>query len=205
MSDDTGSRPYRKRKRAEQEAETRLRITEVVVELHQTVGPVNTKVTDVAERAGVSRMTVYNHFPTEADLIAACSAHWSAANPSPDPAQWESIADADKRLEVALDEIYAWYAGSEDMIGNVLRDASVVEPLGHIVQASWSPYMDRVVEVLAEGRACTEVDAGGVNAGEVRAALRLVVDFRTWKVLTEAGMESNRAAQLAARLVRGMT
>jgi AcrR family transcriptional regulator len=187
------------RKRAEQEAETRRRITKVVVELHRTVGPVNTKVTDVAERAGVSRMTVYNHFPTERDLIAACSAHWSAANPSPDPAEWEAIVDADERLEVALGELYAWYAGSEDMIGNVLRDASVVEPLGEVVQSSWSPYMDRVVEVLAEGRACTEVDTA-----EVRAALRLVVDFRTWKVLSGSGMESGRAARLAARLVRGM-
>ena len=40
-------RPYRKRKRAEQEEETRERITEAAVELHRTKGPANTGIADV--------------------------------------------------------------------------------------------------------------------------------------------------------------
>ena len=71
-------RPYRKGRRAEAEEDTRRRITEAAVALHGSIGPANTKLRDVAELAGVSRMTVYNHFPTETDLFVACSTHWAS-------------------------------------------------------------------------------------------------------------------------------
>jgi AcrR family transcriptional regulator len=52
-------RVYRKKQRAELEAQTRLRITESTVELHGTVGPARTSISSVAERAGVRRSTVH--------------------------------------------------------------------------------------------------------------------------------------------------
>src|SRR5215218_9165413 len=67
-------RKYELKKRAEQVAETHLRITEAAIELHGTVGPSRTTLSAVAERAGVERRTLYRHFPTDADLFAACSA-----------------------------------------------------------------------------------------------------------------------------------
>ena len=51
-------RPYRKKRRAELEAETRRRITESAVELHGTLGPSRTSMSAVAERAGVRRSTL---------------------------------------------------------------------------------------------------------------------------------------------------
>ena len=45
------SRPYRKTKRARSEEQTRLRITEAAVELHGTVGPAQTTVTEVVVRS----------------------------------------------------------------------------------------------------------------------------------------------------------
>jgi AcrR family transcriptional regulator len=185
------TRRYRKRKRAKQEEETRRRITEAVVELHRTVGPANTKVTEVAELAGVSRMTVYNHFPSEADLVEACSTHWAAANPLPDAKGWSEIEDPVLRLREALRELYAFYARTQDMMGNVLRDAPLVPSLGEIMEIRWWRYVDSVVDVLAEGwPAGAEV--------ERRAALRLVVDFRTWRVLTESGLDAAASAEVAA-------
>ena len=82
----TGKRKYELKKRAERLAETRRRITEATVELHRTVGPAATQINEVARRAGVQRMTVYNHFPDESSLLAACSAHWRSphsATPRP--------------------------------------------------------------------------------------------------------------------------
>src|ERR687888_296648 len=72
----TTRRKYELKKRAEQLAETRRRITETTVELHRTVGPAATQISEIARRAGVQRVTVYNHFPDDASLFAACSAHW---------------------------------------------------------------------------------------------------------------------------------
>ena len=86
-------RKYELKKRAEDMAETHLRITEAAIELHGTVGPSRTTLSAVAERAGVERRTLYRHFPTEADLFAACSTHYFAANPWPDLDGWRAIRD----------------------------------------------------------------------------------------------------------------
>src|SRR5687768_9128429 len=109
-------RPYRKRLRAEHEAETRRRITEAAMKLHGTIGPARTTVKSVAEEAGVQRATVYRHFPTDESLFAACSAHWAGLNPPPDADAWASIRDPDERLRHALGELYAWYEWAEPML-----------------------------------------------------------------------------------------
>lgn len=193
-----GTRRYRKRARALKEAETRRRITEAVVELHRTVGPARTTVTEVAERAGVSRMTVYNHFPTEADLIEACSTHWSARNPPPAPSSWSVALAGPDRLRAAIETLYRWYRGTEDMMGKILRDAPVVASLGELMDARWEPYMDEIVRGLVTDWPMRR-QPDDVRNGLV-AAVRLAVDFHTWRVLTGSGLDDARAAALAARM-----
>src|SRR5947207_11330868 len=97
MSDQ--KRPYRMRRRAELEDQTRRRITESAVALHEELGPARTSVTAIAERAGVRRSTVYRHFPNEDVLFGACSSHWRAENPAPDPRGWSAIADPAERTQ----------------------------------------------------------------------------------------------------------
>src|SRR3954451_11698914 len=106
MSD--GKRPYKMKRRAEQEAQTKQRITESAVELHGTLGPARTSMKAVAEHAGVPRSTVYRHFADEEALFGACSAHWAMENPPPDVSQWIQIGDPAERLHTALDELYAF-------------------------------------------------------------------------------------------------
>jgi AcrR family transcriptional regulator len=195
MSDETKTRRYRKRKRAEQEEETRQRITEVAVELHRTIGPARTRVTDIAERAGVSRMTVYNHFPTDADLFGACSSHWFARHPFPDLEAWIAVSDPGERLRVGLAGIYSWYRQAQDMMGRALRDAPIVPAVGEIMAAWWWPFVDQMVDVLSVGWP----DAATLD--DLRVALRLLVDFRTWEVLARSGLDDARAAALASRMI----
>jgi len=190
------ARPYRKRKRAQSEEETRLRITDAAVELHGTVGPANTTVTDVAKLAGVSRMTVYNHFPTEVDLFTACSTHWAIQNPFPDPSTWTSIEDRSERLTHGLRELYRWYGLKVGMLGNVLRDVPNVPALAEVMEGLWSGYMARLVQALAH-----EEPVEGRHREERLAMLRLVVDFNTWQVLTGSGLDDEVAAELMARMV----
>src|SRR4051794_10310118 len=115
-------RPYRKKRRAELEEETRLRITESAVALHGSLGPARTSMSAVAERAGVPRSTLYRHFPDEEALFDACSTHWTAENPPPDVAGWGGIEDPDARLRAALEALYAYYRRTEAMTANLLRD-----------------------------------------------------------------------------------
>lgn len=190
-------RPYRKKKRAQAEEETRQRITEAAVELHGTVGPANTKVTELAELAGVSRMTVYKHFPTDADLFLACSSHWASQNPYPDPADWLRHRDPALRLRRALEEMYGWYDRKQGMLGKVLRDAPLVPSLGAFMDESWGGYMNDIVATLAKGWP----GEGEGHTGQLRASLRLAVDFHTWRSLTESGMTDHGAAELVAEMV----
>ena len=205
MTNSSDTRPYRKKKRAAQEEDTRLRTTQAVVDLHRTVGPANTRVTEVAERAGVSRMTVYNHFPEEIDLIHACSSHWASLNPFPEPALWAETPDPSRRLNQALDELYAWYGETEDMMGKVLRDAPLVSALDQVLSESWWPYMEEVVTVLSEGwpglQAPGPPSSEGASGRGILPALRLAVDFRSWDVLDKSGLSPREAADLMTRMI----
>ena len=82
----SNSRVYRMARRADNVTGTRQRIVEATVALHGTVGPAATTVSAIAEAAGVTRLTVYRHFPDEDALFAACTAHWAAGQVLPDPA-----------------------------------------------------------------------------------------------------------------------
>ena len=185
------SRQYRQRKRAEQQDETRLRITEATVDLHGSVGPSRTTVSAVAERAGVQRATVYRHFPDERALFAACSAHWRAANPRPDPASWAATEDPQARTRQALAELYAYYGRTEQMLANLIRDQEM-----EVVRPLFSPfwdYLDAVAASLAPPRATKRT----------RAALRHAVDFRTWRSLTrDNGLSNGEAVDLMAALAQ---
>ena len=108
-------RPYRMTRRAQLEEQTRRRITESTVALHEEVGPAQTSISAIADRAGVRRSTVYRHFPDEASLFAACSAHWRAGNPAPDPTGWPALSDPAERTETALRELYAFYGRTSAM------------------------------------------------------------------------------------------
>src|SRR5207248_2847460 len=108
-------RPYQMSRRAERQDETRRRIVEAAIELHQTLGPAATTVTDIADRAGVGRVTVYRHFPDDASLARACSGRYFDRHPAPDPHRWAGISDPAERLRTALGEVYAYHRATESM------------------------------------------------------------------------------------------
>jgi AcrR family transcriptional regulator len=188
-------RKYELKKRAEQMAETHLRITEAAIELHGTVGPSRTTMSAVAERAGVERRTLYRHFPTEADLFEACSTHYFTANPWPDLDNWRAVRDPQQRLELALDELYAYYERTEPMLSNVLRDAELVDSARDAV-APLHAYLDEAAEILTVGR-----KARGRRRKLLEGALRHALDFSTWHSLAANGIDRSDAAKLSAALV----
>jgi AcrR family transcriptional regulator len=185
-------RKYELKQRADEMVRTRQRITEAAVRLHGTVGPARTTISAVAEQAGVQRHTVYRHFPSEADLYGACSAHYFAANPLPDPEPWRTIDDPRKRLARALDELYAYYERTEAMFSNVLRDLDFVDALPATL-VPLQHYLAQVVEILAAGR-----PTRGRRRRLLTAALRHTVDFHTWRSLTADNQITRSEARVLA-------
>ena len=199
MSTETPSterRSYRKKQRAEQEAETRLRITESAMTLHGTLGPAATSISAVAEHAGVRRSTVYRHFPDEEALFGACSAHWAAENPPPDVSRWVEIDDPEQRLEVALEELFAYYRRAGDMLDKLLRDEAAVAMVAQLF-APFHDFMAAIAEILMRGRGLR-----GKARVRARAAIGHAISFRTWQQLTgEGGLGDGEAAELMQRFV----
>lgn len=177
------TRRYELKRRAGKVEETRQRIVEATVDLHLTRGPAATQITEIARRAGVQRRTVYNHFPDDATLFAACSAHWQARHPAPDPTGWSD-------LRQGLRELYAWYRETEPMTANVLRDAQVLPSLRRVIEPALGAYLEAVRAVLARGRG---------RGRRIEAAIRLVTDFHAWRSLAPLGDEES--VELAARFV----
>jgi AcrR family transcriptional regulator len=187
-------RPYRQKRRADQQAQTRQRITEAIVALHERVGPARTTISEVAELAGVGRMTVYKHFPTEAELFSACSAHWSARNPPPEFGACATTADPVERAHCVLAKLYAYYRQAHPMMGKIARDAPLLPALQQIVDAGWMPMIRSLEALLAPAQG----DAAA--RGQLQAAVRLLLDLRSWESLTADGLDDQAAAALATRM-----
>jgi AcrR family transcriptional regulator len=189
-------RPYRKRRRAQLEEETRLRITEATVDLHGSVGPARTTISAVAERAGVQRATVYRHFPDEDALFDACSSHWMAQHPLPDPAAWGAIDDPDARLRTALQQLYGWYEHGEYMLEKTTRDLALVPALRPSMEA-FAGWLDQAADAIVQPR-----PERGARRRRVRAAVGHALAFETWRSLVrEQRLSEPDAMELMLGLV----
>lgn len=168
-------RRYRKRQRALSELETRQRITQAAVALHQTVGPARTSVKAIAERAGVDRATVYRHFPDEQALFDACTSHYYTRHPMPNPEQWAEIMRPEERLRTALAELYAWYAETEQMLHAGIRDIDHVPAKS---REAFFGYFEAVHAALMTGR-----HERGRPRARVSGAIAHAINFHTWRSL----------------------
>jgi AcrR family transcriptional regulator len=188
-----GRRAYRMGRRQESVAETRQRIAAATFELHSEIGPAQTTISAVADRAGVQRHTVYKHFPDLNSLFQACTAHGLEVWGVPNGDSWRAIADPAERFRQGLTEIYRIYRANARSIGMILRDMPIFADVGGDEQ-----YHDRMAGMfmaLAEGWA--EPPDGALRA----AAIRHAMQFDTWLSLTEAGLTDHQARDLMIDLV----
>ena len=191
------TRKYEKKRRAEQESETRRRIVEAVYALHGEIGPARTTIKAIAERAGVERLTVYRHFADEGAIFAACDAHFRSEIPPPDPAAWADIGDPAERLRAALMAFYSFYRRGENMIANAERDAVGLPALA-VVMAPRDAILAAVREDLLAAWA-----VGDRARTRLAAAIAHALRFDTWRSLARVeGLEDVEAAELMVDLAR---
>ena len=174
--------------------QTRLRITEATMHLHETLGPAATTVAAIAEEAGVTRLTVYRHFPDDEALFAACSAHWRELHPRPDVEEWRAVADPVQRLRLALHQTYDWSAAAAPMMTKIHRDLPSLPPF---VGDFLSQDEELRVSVLARGFGCR-----GRAAVRLRGALAHALRVETWTSLCVAGaLHRDEAVELMTAAV----
>ncbi|HYN91402.1 MAG TPA: helix-turn-helix domain-containing protein [Thermoleophilaceae bacterium] len=173
----SSKRKYELKARAQKQAETRQRITEATVALHEEVGPARTTVAEVARRAGVTRLTVYNNFPEERELFAACQGHWLELHPPP-------RLDPSAGAEPLLRALYGWYRETARMAENVRRDRATL------------PELDALLRETADAQ--TSALAQALGGGPLAA---LALDFWTWRRLEAEGLDDAEAAALMADII----
>jgi len=185
------TRTYTLKRRAEQQAETRLRITQAAVDLHSSVGPALTTISMVAERAGVQRHTLYAHFPDERSLFLACSGLAMERDPLPDGEAWRAIERDLERLRAGLGALYGWYERNADMAGCVLRDAEYHALTNEMIELRFQPHMAVYCEVL-----------GAKLNTKQRAVLAMALGFFTWRSLVrESGLKQGAAVEAMVRAI----
>ena len=187
-------RKYNKTLRAEQQDETRERIVEATVALHGSLGPAKTSIKAIAEKAGVQRLTVYRHFPDDASLFQACSAHYFGLHPPPNMGDWAGIEDPGERSRTALLAFYRFYRTTEEMLSVVYRDIDQV-PAMQAPMLQFEGYLDQVCDNLVEGWT-GNAKAKLQDKKSLALTLRHCLRFSTWAALKNEKLSDKKITEL---------
>ena len=173
-------------------AETRARLLDAALELFETVGPAQTSMSGVADRAGTTRATLYRHFAGDAELANAVIDEWSTGNPAPDVDALADIEDPIARLRAGLGSLYGSYRATGALTANLFRDVHVL-PAAR--RADLRGAARQVLEVLGDARP-------GLRASPLAEAARAhAVAFETWRSLSAQGLADADIVDLMAALV----
>ena len=189
----TQKRRYELKARAESQQATRASIAAAAAELHEQLGIAKTTVTDIARRAGVQRLTVYNHFPGLDELLPACTAHFRAAHPPPDLEPALALEDAGERLRAALTATYGWYREVAPMQRRIQGERASVPELDAWMSQSADPMLAQFTGALS----------AGFDRPDAHALVALALDFWTWQRLDREGLDDAAAAELMTGVARG--
>ncbi len=151
---------------------------------------------EIARRAGVTRLTVYNHFADLSELIPACSAHYMALHPLPELDGVLALEDPGERVRAVLARLYGWYRETEPMFGKLFSDRASVPELDRFLEQN----IDRMQAELADDLAAAFA-ARGRRAERLSALIRLALDFWTWHRLSREGLDDDAAAELMAAAI----
>ena len=188
-------RKYDMSRRASAVARTRRRIIDAARELHGERGIAATSWDDIAARAGVGVGTVYRHFPSLGELVAACGEVSMQILALPDPQDarslFDGLADSSARFERLVQEAFAIYErGAPEL--RAIRN----EPAVHPRVAEDAEALEAALTALVDAA----VEPSGISRAD-RAVVRAMVDFGTWHALREQGLGPADAVNAVSQLL----
>jgi AcrR family transcriptional regulator len=176
---------YRTRRSTKRSDETRARIVAAVRELLGEGAFHESTVEEVAERAGVSRATLYQHFRSRLDLVDAICADL-AANPA-----LVAIREVVDVEDMIANTVRFW--SSEDAIFGQLYDAAAIDPAAR----------DFVERQRADRRGELQRLARHLGLRKRSLALLLVLtSYETFSELRRAGLGDGQVTELLVETAR---
>src|SRR6185436_1552868 len=158
------ARTYRQARRSETADGTRQRIVQATFDLHAEQGIAATTMKQIAERAGVSVGSVYHHFPSYDEAIAACGAHAFTRFPIPTPEIFEgaqSRAERVRRLARALFHVFAGVRA----FGSVIADQDKLPVLKAFVAQEQAARLELAAAAVGGPGEAAETLAGLLDSG----------------------------------------
>ena len=182
------SRPYRQVRRAEMHSDMRERIVRATVALHAKQGALNTTHAMIADEAGVSPQTVYNHFPDRGAVIEACTGHVSARAPRVDRDCFAPARSPAERVARLAAAVYARHDYMTPWLRLGWHEAAVIPELGAILARAEAEIRELVIDAMV-----TRPEKPDADVVDLATAL---LAYPTWQQLTKT-----RGSAAAARLV----
>jgi AcrR family transcriptional regulator len=192
------TRKYTKTRRAQQQDETRARIVDATVKLHESLGPAQTTIMAIAEAAGVQRLTVYRHFPDDASLFEACTTRYLELHPPPQPAAWAAIDHPGDRSRTALSAFYRYYRQTEPMWRVAYRDVDQVAAM-QAPMDRFEAYLDQVTDGLVQAW-----QTSPAARKSLKLTLRHALRFSSWQSLKNAKLKDKQIAELVQGWLAGI-
>jgi AcrR family transcriptional regulator len=171
--------------------ETRDRIIEATMELHDEQGISGTSMQDIAERAGVALATVYRHFPTLDDLVPACGGRNLELNPPPTRSAFENLESGEARIAALVKALHANYAR-----GIRTYEVGFAEAVALPVVAGFmNEFTTYIAGLVAEAAKPFEPDTKGLSLATG------LCHFHVWRSLTQAGLSSEATTESVVRMI----
>jgi len=184
-------RKYSMQARSTAVEETRQRIVDATVELHNEQGISGTSMQDVADRAGVALATVYRHFPSLDELIPACGGRNLELNPPPTAAVFDGLETGEQRIAALVAALHANYERGSRSYEVAIAEVHTIPVLAR--------FMAEVSAHLAD-LVATAAKPFKPDSTQLKLAVGLC-DFLVWRALTATGMTTKETTAAITRLL----
>ena len=195
------ARPYRTRRRTDRTQATREQIKTAVRELLAEGTFHASSVEEVADRAGVARATLYQHFRSRLELVDAICETFDA-NPSLlQLRDTVELADPDTALAETI-ALTVRFWSSEDPILRQLYGAAAVDPAAHALvdrqRADRRSEYDRLVHNLHRARQLRT----GLTRQRALHLLLVLSSYDTYRELRAASLSDRQTTTLLQQTAR---
>src|SRR4051794_19660167 len=187
-----GSSTYRGRGRQQRSADTRARIMNAVRELLAEGKFHESTVEQVADRAGVSRATLYQHFRSRLELVDEMCDSFDA-NPAL-LALRESVTSADPAAALAetISHTVAFWSSEDAILRQLYGVAAIDEAAADLVERQREDRRGEMTRLVRHIRKAGLM-RDGVSDRQALALLMMLTSYESYRELRHAGV-SDRAA-----------
>jgi AcrR family transcriptional regulator len=197
------SRPYRARGRTARSDRTRERITTAVRELLSEGRFHEATVEQVAERAGVARATLYQHFRSRIELVDAICETFDANPALLEIRRIVELPDVGQALDRTITNCVRFWSSEDPILRQLYGVAAIDAAARDLVdrqRADRRSEMERLVRNLRRGGWLTS--AGGER--RALALLLVLTSYETFHELREAGLSDRQASALLVKTGRDL-